>query len=91
MSDDLRTVARDRARKVVGESVWDKLSETAQANAINVELRAMGAKGAEESSASSERVAAIVDGFKRLSDRQQTAAYIEIEEVWKGARQKGFH
>ena len=40
MSDDL-TVARDRAREVVGDGVWEKLSATAQANAIREELRLM--------------------------------------------------
>jgi hypothetical protein len=40
MSDDL-AAAHARARKVVGESVWEKLSENAQANAINEEMRAL--------------------------------------------------
>jgi hypothetical protein len=45
MSDDLAT-AHARARKVVGESVWDKLSENAQANAINEEMLGLDAENA---------------------------------------------
>ena len=45
MSDDLKT-AHARARKVVGESVWDKLSESAQASAINEEMRRLDAENA---------------------------------------------
>jgi hypothetical protein len=30
-----------------------------------------------------ERVKAVVDGFKRLTNGEQTAAYLEIEAVWK--------
>jgi hypothetical protein len=43
MSHDRKT-AHARARKVVGESVWDKLSENAQANAINDEMRIIDAE-----------------------------------------------
>jgi hypothetical protein len=28
-------------------------------------------------------IAAVVDGFKRLTNREKTLAYIEIEEIWK--------
>ena len=45
MSDDL-AAAHARARKVVGESVWDKLSENARANAINEEMRALNEEAA---------------------------------------------
>jgi hypothetical protein len=31
-----------------------------------------------------DRVAAVVDGFKRLTDREKVLAYIEIGEIWKG-------
>jgi hypothetical protein len=27
--------------------------------------------------------AAVVDGFKRLTNREKTLAYIETEEIWK--------
>ena len=37
MSDDLAT-APARAREIVAESVWGKLSENAQASAINEEI-----------------------------------------------------
>jgi hypothetical protein len=28
-------------------------------------------------------ITAVVDGFKRLTGRDKTLAYIEIEEIWK--------
>ena len=28
-------------------------------------------------------IAAVVDGFKRLTDREKTLAYIQIDEIWK--------
>jgi hypothetical protein len=34
-----------------------------------------------------EREAAVVGGFMRLTAREKTNAYVEIEEVWKGLQQ----
>jgi hypothetical protein len=31
-----------------------------------------------------DRVAAVVDGFRHLTDREKVLAYLEIEEIWKG-------
>jgi hypothetical protein len=31
----------------------------------------------------SEQVKAVVDGFRRLANGEQTRAYIEIEAIWK--------
>ena len=45
MSIDHAT-AHARAREVVGDSVWDKLSDNAQANAIKDELRGLNAEDA---------------------------------------------
>jgi hypothetical protein len=33
-----------------------------------------------------ERVKAVVDSFKRLTNGEQTAAYLEIEAIWKALR-----
>jgi len=63
MSDNL-TVARDRARNVVGDSVWEKLSETARTNGIKEELRLMAV----------ERDAAACAEF-RLNAKQARPAY----------------
>jgi hypothetical protein len=43
MSDEL-VAAHARARKVVGESLWNKLSESAQAAAISEETRLLQAE-----------------------------------------------
>jgi hypothetical protein len=42
MSDDFAT-AHARARELVGEIVWEKLSENARSNAIKDEMRGLGA------------------------------------------------
>jgi hypothetical protein len=36
-----------------------------------------------EDFAMNEHVAAVVDGFARLTPEEQTAAYLEIESAWK--------
>jgi len=43
MSTDFFALAHQRARQVVGESVWEKLSDKVRAGAINEELRMLGA------------------------------------------------
>jgi hypothetical protein len=35
-----------------------------------------------------ERVAAVIEGFKNLTDREKIVAYLAIEEIWKAMQAK---
>lgn len=43
MSEDLLLAALERARELVGESVWEKLSDMTRTNVVREELRALEA------------------------------------------------
>jgi len=62
MFDDL-AAAHERARELVGESVWVRLSETVRANAVDEELRMLNA----------ERAASIPDGIAGNTRTDSTA------------------
>jgi hypothetical protein len=58
MSDDL-TTAHARARQLVGEMVWEKLSENARANAVKDEMRGLGTDTAPSDSVSTPSIGSI--------------------------------
>jgi hypothetical protein len=85
MSDDLRKIARERARAVVEDGVWGKLSRKCQLGAIEEELRLMGVVPTGNEPNDDPRIANFVSEFKRLAAAEQTAVYLKIEQIWKAS------
>jgi hypothetical protein len=77
MSDDLRKIAVERARAVVGADVWNELSSKCKLGAIEEELHLMGVGPEINEPQNNQRVASLVEEFRRLAASEQTAVYLD--------------
>ena len=72
MSDHLRKIALERARAVLEDGVWSKLSRKCQLGAIEEELRIMGVMPGAKEHQDDPRVARFVEEFTAsCSNRHQ--------------------